>query len=479
MKASVFVGALLALLVLAGLPAAEKPASAAPPGFVTASGDDLMLDGQPYVFSGLNIYNANSDGWCWYQMNEGPELDDALTDIGPGKTVMRAWFNQPLAIDKNSGLRDWSGFDHTLAVAEAHGVKVIVTLGGQWGECGDGGANGYRDTTWYTTGYTQVDPTMLVSFRDWVAEVVDRYKNSPTVAFWQLMNEAEVKDSIGSGCPDGTGPRDVLAAWAADVGGLVKSIDPDHLVSLGTIGSGQCGTANADYAYVHALPEIDLCEYHDYWDPAPIPGDQWNGLQVRIDQCDALDKPLFIGEVGVRPNDVGGTLQGRADVLRAKIAAQRTEGVDGFLAWNWSNLGSTYDNFDIGPDDPTLEALILDDNCPAWTNPQQNLPPWPVSAPDPDCDGFATADEARLETDPEGQCAATAATNDETDDRWPVDFNDSQFANTLDLVVYVTALNTSTGHPQYVARADLNGSGSINTLDLVAYATMLNKGCTT
>src|SRR5439155_1573138 len=34
---------------------------------VTRSGTSLLLDGQPYRPIGLNIYNANSNGWCWYQ----------------------------------------------------------------------------------------------------------------------------------------------------------------------------------------------------------------------------------------------------------------------------------------------------------------------------------------------------------------------------------------------------------------------------
>ena len=86
----------------------------------------------------------------------------------------------------------------------------------------------------------------------------------------------------------------------------IKEVDPNHLVSLGTMGSGQCGTANGDYRMVHE--PVDVCEYHDYdyeGNPSdnadnPIPGDEWNGLAKRLDQCgpSGLDKPLFIGEAG-------------------------------------------------------------------------------------------------------------------------------------------------------------------------------------
>ncbi len=104
-----------------------------------------------------------------------------------------------------------------------------------------------------------------------------------------------------------------------------------------------------------------------------------------------------------------------------------------------------------------------------------------TSVNDSDCDGFTTAIETHVGTDattPTGHCAATGGANNEAGmDRWPADFDDNQLATTLDLVVYVTALNTATGNPNYVQRADLNGNGNITTLDLVAYVYMLNKKC--
>ena len=158
-----------------------SPATAVPSGFITRQGTELLLNGNPYRFSGLNIFNVNSDGYCGAQMDQGTRLDDALTSIGPGVKAIRSWFFQPLAINKGTGLRDWSAFDHTLQVANAHGKKVIATLTDQWGECGSNVAgNGYKDADWYVNGYQQVQPGMLVSYRDWVAEMVTRYKDDPT-----------------------------------------------------------------------------------------------------------------------------------------------------------------------------------------------------------------------------------------------------------------------------------------------------------
>ena len=472
------------LVALAGLLALVPGESrATPPGFVTASGTQLMLDGQPYRFSGFNIYFANSDGWCGPGFGAGSGLDEGLTAMGPGKSVIRGWFFQPLGTD--GGVRNWSRFDHTLSVAAAHGFRVIVTLTDQWGECGvleDGGTNYYKTADWYTSGYMTPDAGMTASYRDWAAEVVTRYKDDPTVLMWQLINEAEVKATSGSGCLPGTQSRDTLIAWATDVSGLIKSIDPEHLVSLGTIGGGQCSTQYTEYQDVHAIPTIDVCEYHDYGSPTvPIPGDFWNGLQRRVDQCNALNKPLFIGELGIIPTTTGGTLEGRAGAIQAKRDAQLAAGIDGILAWSWSNAGSTLDNWDIGPGDPALEALILDDNCPADANPQQenadgdrwgdacdNCPavstPWTVPLDDADCDSVTDAAEAFIGTDPDARCGPGA---------WPFDFNDDQVADLSDVLQYnLPGLFASVGpNPPYDARYDLSGDGGIDLSDVLLYNT--------
>jgi endo-1,4-beta-mannosidase len=326
-------------------------AAAAPSPFVKRVGTKLVLKGNPYRFTGLNIYNANSRGECWYAMSSGRTLHESLQAIGPGKEAFRAWFFQSLAT--TGGQRDWSGFDHTLRVARAHGVKVIVTLTNQWGDCE---ATGYKTESWYTTGYKQRHPAELVSYRRWVRDVVTRYRDDPTILAWQLINEAEVEVSRDApGCSPN--PAATLKSWAADVSGLVKWIDPNHLVSLGTIGGGQCGTQGTLYRNVHNLSTIDLCEYHDYQPHDPIPGDQWNGLRVRIDQCRALRKPLFVGETGIIPNQVGGTFQARAAAMDAKLRAQFNAGIVGNLEWAWSALGPTRNDYDVGPRDPVLGVL--------------------------------------------------------------------------------------------------------------------------
>ena len=132
--------------------------------FVRGAGTSTQLNGQPFTFTGMNIYNANSDGWCANNM-DGGLFEQALTDIdlggvhGGNHGVIRAWFFEPLATAGLTGTRDWTRFDRTIAAAKAAGYHVIPTFGNQWGECGHKGATApYKTIDWYRMGYTQLQP---------------------------------------------------------------------------------------------------------------------------------------------------------------------------------------------------------------------------------------------------------------------------------------------------------------------------------
>ncbi len=326
-----------------------SPAPATPAtGFVTRNGSRLLLAGVPYRFAGSNIYNANSIDNCWYTLGSGGGLDSSLTAIGSGQKVFRAWFFQSLAT--KNGVRNWSAFDHTLAVAKAHGQRVIVTLGNQWGDCEDGV---YKSESWYQSAYgTQLAAGMPKTYRDWVAEVIARYKDNPTILAWQLMNEAEDATSRGGGCSATASAT--LKAFVQSMATLVKEIDSNHLLSLGTMGSGQCGTSGVAYQDLHSVPGIDLCEYHDYAAPTvALP----SNLREDVGYCNALNKPMFVGETGIQAATVGSSISTRASDFGAKFSAQFAAGVVGELIWAWrddAHGGSSSTDYDFGPNDPVL-----------------------------------------------------------------------------------------------------------------------------
>lgn len=339
-------------------------------GFVTRSGTKLMLNGQDYRFTGVNIYNANSVNNYWYTLGTGNGLAQAFDDIDAGTggnaKVMRAWFGQWQLKPSNNTV-DWSVFDHTINTAKAHGYKVVVVFADQDGTWDDG-IKKTLDSQWYQSGYKTVVSNVASTwnavnqwtYKDYVGQVVNRYKNEPTVLMWQLTNEAEPKAADGS-CSDATSDAGAAALhnFGDDMGGYIKGLDPNHLVSLGSIGTGQCGTSGGRFKTVHDTPNIDLCEMHDYIANQDIIGDQWNGMALRFQQCNELNKPLFVGEMGIDPNQVGG-LQARADRLRSKIGAQFNAGSVGTIVWEWRNSGQNGgDTYVFGPGDPLLNSLNL------------------------------------------------------------------------------------------------------------------------
>jgi len=267
---------------------------------------------------------------------------------------MRAWFFQPFATV--SGVRNWTIFDNTLAVAKAHNVKVIFVLANEWAYCDGAGRTTARDLIWYQGGYkTQVDSGSAVAYRAWVQEAVTRYKDDPTIAMWQLINEGAAGNADLT-CSAAPAPVNALRAFADDVGGLIKSIDSNHLVSAG-FSPGSCGTWMDEWKTAQAGASIDVLDYHDYDDPnTPIGGDANNVLQASINRAIALNKPIIVGELGIHTNAiVPATNAHRATLFDAKFAAQYAAGVQGELLWDWDETKNS--DLDIIPGDPALALL--------------------------------------------------------------------------------------------------------------------------
>lgn len=342
MKRTLTIAALLLLT-------AAAPARAA---FVTRSGTHLYLNRQPFVFTGLNDWNANSrpgNQACGYQ----PSLAQDRANWDSGTEVVRAWFFQMFATT-STGARDWTAFDQTLATARAQGMKVIAVLADQWDSC----ESTFKLATWYQTGYKHtVLPKDRETYSVWVREVAARYANDDTIMVWELVNEPEVDSSPGV-CAASAAL--ILRNFGRDVASRIRSADPNHLIALGVMGGGQCGADDTNYSYVHAPANISMCTYHDYGAPAvPLPGDQWNGLAWRISQCNALGKPLMIDESGILLRNSRGSAQTRANYFAAKIDAAFSRGVVGYLPWAWNDAahGGSVDDYGIGPGDPVLRVL--------------------------------------------------------------------------------------------------------------------------
>jgi hypothetical protein len=296
-----------------------------------------------------------------------PDLNTELTGWGTQQAVARIFDFQTFNIV--NGAINWTNLDTLLATFASHGKRVILVLGNEGNGAGDPNDDGAQKfLPWWQGGYsTQIQtassPPQVLTYRAYVSAIVTRYASNSTIAMWQLVNEGRAINSDGS-CTEATALAAELA-FANDVGGLIKSIDPNHLVSLG-VTSGMCGSDNGDYQTLYASPPIDVCDYHDYNYPYSPMGltEPNNGLQGTLNHCHADNKPLMVGETGIdwtstpaygQPPISPNTLAERATLLQDKVAAQFAAGIVGMCVWSWRNNpvpadGGDY-GYEVGPGD--------------------------------------------------------------------------------------------------------------------------------
>src|SRR3984957_15924900 len=189
--AAVLVAA-LTLLVLLGAAAPSSFAQAAPAplapttGFVKRSGTQLTVNGQPWKFAGYNLPCAQP-----FQLSDS-DLNYYLDNIqqNSGANTVRVWFFQ-----SNGGPANWAPFDRVIAALKARGMRAIPTLTNEWDACEP---TAQKSLAWYQSGYTQTGDGYPLSYRDFATQVAAHYANEPTVAFWQLVNEAEAPSAQGT-----------------------------------------------------------------------------------------------------------------------------------------------------------------------------------------------------------------------------------------------------------------------------------------
>ncbi len=339
--------------------------------FISAHGRQLYLNGEPYQFTGINAYSVGSfsgNAGCGGQEDD---LDALFSQLRPN-SIVRMWaFQGSITTNVKTKQIDWTGLDRVIDAADRNGVKLLLVLTDQSGTCDDGH---WKDKEWYRSGYKRAVNDLKngltpLAYLDYVKLIVSRYKDSETIAMWELVNEAEAadcKEKKGSACYTAQTCDEVAASKALRsffdvVGGEVKKIDTNHLISSGVIGTGQCGGSFEHYKYIHESPGIDVASYHDYHsDNTPMPGDKWNGLQKRLDQMKEVGKPLIVGEVGMLAMNGSQkciSLDSRRDKMKAKMEAQFHAGIAGFMPWDLTGGVSKICNYDIGESDPTLSLL--------------------------------------------------------------------------------------------------------------------------
>jgi hypothetical protein len=355
----------------AASPSPAAAPSAAPVGFLTSQGTQLLLNGLPYHVIGLNAYELATD-WG-HNAGCGGMADDTTLDsfFGslPSRSMVRIWgFQGSMATNPTTHQRDWTGLDRVVSAAQRHGDLLVVSLANQPGDCDDGH---WKDAAWYSGGYRNVYggngyTIATVSYWDWVHEIVSRYRNSSAIGMWELVNEPEATGCALGGsvsncyghqiCPDSVAATAAMHGFFHTVGDEIKRIDPNHLVESGVLGGAQCGWVGDGFVAAQDSPGIDIVSIHDY-------GSQTLSAEAatRIAQARSLGKPLLVGEVGVNASNTAPgcptSLLARASQLKAKTDAFLANGAAGALIWDWLPAASGSCTYDLAPGDPALATL--------------------------------------------------------------------------------------------------------------------------
>lgn len=356
-------------------------------GFVYAHNGELYLDGEEYRFLGVNAFGAANDEniyICGPQAEHGEEPEEYLRSMfsifrEKGINALRFWAFQGYAHSGNEEL-DFTALDRIFRIANEYGIKVIPVLENQWDHCPAWNVRNeegevirtvpgsfYKQSDWYESGYEEPYGGYVLSFPDYARAVVSRYKDEPAILMWQLLNEAESKPcGQRERCNSTPESAASLLSFTRRMSAFIKSIDDKHLVNLGTMGTGQPGTADENFIALHSLDTIDIVEAHDYEGDEPLPGLEDDGgidensVASALSIANALRKPFFIGEAGISADDNLVEQTERANLFEAKISAAFERGGDGYLIWQWNN--PAYDQeceggycFTAG--DPLLDVL--------------------------------------------------------------------------------------------------------------------------
>jgi mannan endo-1,4-beta-mannosidase len=255
--------------VLLSLAALSKVMSAATPSFSKTDGTSFIIDGQKGYFAGTNTY------WIGFLTNN-QDVDTVMDHISQsGLKILRVWgFNdvtynsggvwfQQLSSSGstiNTGSNGLQRLDYVVKSAESRGVKLIIPFVNNWDDYGGMGAYvsafGGSKQTWYTNTRAQDQ------YRKYIAAVVSRYVNSTAIFAWELANESRC-----SGCN-----TDVIYNWAKSASAYVRSLDPNHMITLGDEGFGLPGGSSypygtsdgVDFVKNLGIKDLDFGTFHMY-----------------------------------------------------------------------------------------------------------------------------------------------------------------------------------------------------------------------
>lgn len=309
------------------------------PGFVKVSGSGFVRDGKPYTFMGTNF---------WYGLNlgstgEGGDRDrlirelDRLAEMGVKNLRVMAGTEGPdtegyrmlpsLQVAPGKYNEDvLKGMDFLLVEMGRRDMLAVMCLNNYWNWSGGvgqylvwaGAADSIPNPSapggdwrlyqeFASSFYSHPKATAL--FEDHIRFIVNRknhltgklYKEDPVIMSWELANEPRGSNNI-------TG----MQTWIRKTSDLIRSLDPNHLITTGSEGNTSGPAAGTDVFNDHNHPSIDYATIHMWvqnWDfYNPYKADSTYGPSVQfahayiagqLAKARPLNKPVVLEEYGI------------------------------------------------------------------------------------------------------------------------------------------------------------------------------------
>jgi mannan endo-1,4-beta-mannosidase len=386
-------GAAIALCVAGALSGSAAPKPEADLDvFVRRVGRTLEERGRSYRVAGASNY---------YLMYKSPVMVDHLleTAAASGFNVIRTWGSLDIGNQDGSnsihGKADgvyfhyWNGIapayndgadglehlDYVIYKAGRLGIRLIIPFVNNWNDFG--GMDQYvrwRGGQYHDDFYS--DPIIRTWYKGWIEHLLTRvnvytgvaYKDDPTILVWELANEPRC---IGAGAYPRSSActTQTLVDWADDVSTFVKTIDSNHLLSVGDEGF-YCIPGAADWTEncsegvdtlaLADLPHIDIASAHLYpeaWGKTPAWGTEWIARHLR--DARRIQERAFLGEFGLRNKAI------RNPVYKEWTDAVLANGGTGALYWM---LADKQDNGTLYPDFDGLTVYCPSPVCTTFSN---------------------------------------------------------------------------------------------------------------